>query len=258
MSTALIGYTGFVGGNLLAQAHFDHLYHSKNIGEICGKAFEMVVCAGAPAAKWKANQFPQEDFDNIRFLMDNLDQTRAIIFVLISTVDVYPNPDGVSETTLIDETRLDPYGRHRYMLERFVVEKFPRVNILRLPGLYGPGLKKNIIYDLLHQNALHLTHHQSVFQFYNLRELWKDMLTVLHHDLPLVNISTEPVSVDEIANACFDIQFLNVTEKPPIYYDMRTELGRYFGVESAYLYDKTQVITGIRQFVQEEMRKIQP
>jgi len=35
-TAALIGYTGFVGGNLLAQRGFDALFNSRNIEEIAG------------------------------------------------------------------------------------------------------------------------------------------------------------------------------------------------------------------------------
>ena len=52
--TALIGYSGFVGGNLLRQRSFDACFNSSNIEAIAGRSFDLVVCAGAPAEKWKA------------------------------------------------------------------------------------------------------------------------------------------------------------------------------------------------------------
>ena len=65
MADALIGYTGFVGSNLLRQRAFDATYNSKNIGDIAGREFELLVCAGAPAAKWLANSKPDEDAANL-------------------------------------------------------------------------------------------------------------------------------------------------------------------------------------------------
>ena len=50
--TALIGNTGFVGGNLLRQQPFDALFNSKNIDDIAGRSFDLVVCAGVRAEKW--------------------------------------------------------------------------------------------------------------------------------------------------------------------------------------------------------------
>ncbi|WP_092685106.1 hypothetical protein [Albimonas donghaensis] len=39
------------------------------------------------------------------------------------------------------------YGRRRRMLETFCAERFPRCSIVRLPALFGPGLRKNFIFD---------------------------------------------------------------------------------------------------------------
>ena len=44
--SALIGHTGFVGGNIAANAQFTDCYNSKNIAEIRGKSYDMIVCAG--------------------------------------------------------------------------------------------------------------------------------------------------------------------------------------------------------------------
>ena len=72
MSRALIGHTGFVGGNLRAQTDFTDFYNSKNIDSIAGRSFELVVCAGAPAAKWIANREPEQDRAALQRLMGPL------------------------------------------------------------------------------------------------------------------------------------------------------------------------------------------
>ncbi len=45
MKTALIGYTGFVGSNLLHDRSFTRRYRSTNIETIAGEHFDLVVCA---------------------------------------------------------------------------------------------------------------------------------------------------------------------------------------------------------------------
>ena len=133
---ALIGYTGFVGSNLLSQTPFDHSYNSQNIKDIRGKEYDLVVCAGVSSVKWRANKFPQEDFLQIENLINNLNQTHFKKIILISTIAVYDNPAD------------NAYGRNRLFLENYLTNKYP-TTIIRLPALFGKGLKKNAIYDLL-------------------------------------------------------------------------------------------------------------
>ena len=146
MNSAIIGHTGFIGGNLVNQYHFDQFYNSKNIESIGGQQFDYLVCSGAPAVKWLANKEPIGDRENLQRLVNCLKNVEAKQMILISTVDVYPSPIEVNEETIIDLEKCQPYGKHRLELEYFLAERFDTLTI-RLPGLFGQGLKKNIIYD---------------------------------------------------------------------------------------------------------------
>jgi nucleoside-diphosphate-sugar epimerase len=250
----LIGYTGFVGSNLLNQTTFDRLYNSKNISEIKGEKFELLICAGAPAVKWKANKFPEEDLANIQALMNNLKEVQCDELVLISTVDVYNSPIAVNEETKIDIDNLAPYGKHRLLLEQFAVQHFPKVTIIRLPGLFGPGLKKNIIYDFIHNNCIDMIHSENVFQFYNLERLNQDLETVLRENVALVNFATEPVSVKEVVKYAFNKDFSQITDNGPVFYDMKTiHAGVFDTKKSDYMASKEEVLEDIRKYVQKEL-----
>ena len=124
-SAALIGYTGFVGSNLLRQRNFDACFNSTNIDEIGGRSFDLIVCAGARAEKWKANAEPERDLDNIECLIRALSQADARRLVLISTVDVFGNPNGVDEESRVSKAGLHAYGRNR----RLLIRPFERCNI---------------------------------------------------------------------------------------------------------------------------------
>ncbi|NNF15498.1 MAG: NAD-dependent epimerase/dehydratase family protein, partial [Gammaproteobacteria bacterium] len=182
MHDALIGYTGFVGGNLVRQREFDDFYNSRNIEAVRGRKFDTVICAGAPAEKWKANQNPESDLTNINYLIENLAQMQARKLILVSTVDVYASPHGVDELTPIETTGLHAYGRHRRMLEEFASANFDAL-IVRLPGLFGTGLKKNAIYDFMHDNDVAQLDSDGVFQFYCLDNLWSDIQVAITHGL---------------------------------------------------------------------------
>ena len=250
MTRCLIGHTGFVGGNLLAQASFGETYNSKNIHAIRGKEFKEIWCAGVSATKWQANKFPEEDWQGIKRLLDDLSTVRAERFVLISTIDVYKTPVGVDENTPIEMEGHHPYGIHRRRVEEAVAERFPIHHIIRLPGLFGPGLKKNIIYDFLHGNQVENIHADAVFQFYGLGDLTRQIRTAIEHALPIINFATEPVSVREVAKHAFGIDFDNKPFPNPPRYDMQTRYGAFFGSSSPYLFSKDEVLNQIAAFVQ--------
>jgi hypothetical protein len=147
--TALIGSTGFVGGVLSLDVAFDAAYASATIGRIEGEAFDTVVCAGAPAAMWRADADPDGDLRNLERLVATLAKARIGRVVLISTIAVLGDPAaGANETTADFETD-GAYGRNRRWLETTLADRFP-TTVLRLPALFGPGLKKNFLFDLRH------------------------------------------------------------------------------------------------------------
>jgi hypothetical protein len=170
------------------------------------------------------------------------------MFVLISTVDVYKQACGVDEFTPVDTHEMEPYGLHRFVLEQFVRQRFPAIRIVRLPGVFGRGLKKNLIYDLLNNNALHLTHSESVFQFYNLENLWKDLQIILENSEPLVNLIAEPVRAADVAERSFGIPFQNDNGRPAVSYDMRSRFAHLFGQVGPYMYSAEDTFEGIAHF----------
>ena len=253
MTHALIGHTGFVGGNLARQHAFDAVFHSANVDEMRGRTFDLVVCAGVRAEKWKANADPAADAAGIARLEAVLDDVTATRFVLVSTVDVFAHPAGVDEDTPVDTASVQAYGRNRRALEEYAARRFDST-IVRLPGLYGPGLKKNIIYDLLHTHEVHKIDARGVFQFYGVGRLWTDIEVMLAARLPVVHLPPEPVSVADVARVAFGIEFTNQLAAPPARYDVRTKHDALFGGRDGYVEDRQRVLHGIRDFVSAERR----
>ncbi len=252
MSAALVGYTGFVGGNLRQQTSFDAVYNSKNIEELAGKRFDRLVCAGAPAAKWIANRDPEGDKAGLARLMSALDAARIDELILISTIDVYPSLDGADEETAIDATKHHAYGRHRYELEEFVRNRFPCHLVVRLPGLFGTGIKKNAIFDFLNDNDVHKIHSRACYQFYGLDTIWDDIETARDAGLGLVNLFTEPVAIHEVCRQAFGLEFDNDPGYPAPSYDARTVHSDLYGGSGGYIVRKEQVLEQIAAFVARE------
>lgn len=249
MAKALIGSTGFVGGTLLRQTQFDDCYHSTDIDTIRGRHFELLAISGAPAAKWLANREPEKDRQSIERLTDNLTHVTADRTVLISTVDVFPRPVEVDEQTPIDPAESAPYGKHRRLLELFVADRFPGALTLRLPALFGQGLKKNALFDLLHDNDVSKLVAESAFQFYDMEHLWRDIGRALDAGLTLLNIATEPIAMGEIAQRVFGRRLVSPAGATPARYDFRSRYDRLWGGSGGYLYSAGQVLEGIAAFV---------
>lgn len=145
---ALIGSTGFVGGHLSGQHGFGAGFNSRTIGEARGRAFDTVVCAAAPGSMFEANRFPDQDAERIGGLIDSLKGIAAKRMVLVSTIAVLADFRADDEgTTAFQETTA--YGVNRRALEVACAELFERCLVVRLPALFGAGLKKNFLFDIL-------------------------------------------------------------------------------------------------------------
>ncbi len=252
MSKALIGYSGFVGSTLLKQTNFDYRYRSNNIGNSSGLSFDTVVCAGAPAQKWLANKDPQSDWKTITGLIAHLQSIECKTFILISTVDVFRSPTGVTEETFVDEVGLYPYGLHRRQLEKFVEEHFPRYLIVRLPGLVGPGLRKNVIFDFLNRNNLEAVDSRNIFQFYPMVNLWYDIQLALKMNVKIIHLTAEPISVSDIILQGFGTVFHQPLLNTPIKYDMKSQYAQFFGAPGSYQYTIRDTIHAVRNYAQSE------
>jgi nucleoside-diphosphate-sugar epimerase len=251
---ALIGFTGFVGSNLADRATFDALYNSSNIQEMRGRSHSLVVCAGVSAVKWEANRDPEADWRSIGVLLNVLGTISTHRLVLISTIDVYPVQAGADESFDCASGENHPYGTHRLSVERFCLETFPSVLILRLPALFGPGLKKNVIFDLLNRNALEAINPSSSFQYYDVRDLWDDYVRVEAAGLGLVNLFTEPIRTGDILEALFPGTTVGA-EAPRQEYDLHTRHASLRGRTGPYLYGRAEIMTKLGAFVEDERRR---
>ena len=254
VNMALIGSTGFVGSTLCHQADFSAFYRSSTIDKVAERSFDCVVCTAAPAQKWIANKEPSADLKNIERLIEHLKTVSCDTFVLISTVDVFKSPIGIDEDTVVDESELHPYGLHRRLLEKFVESHFDNHLIIRLPGLVGPGLRKNVIFDLLNDNNLHLIDSRAMYQFYPMVNLWSDIQTALSAGLQLVHLTAAPISVADVSKQGFGKPFDHPWVNLPATYDMKTKHAQIFGAAGPYQYSERETILAIRAYAQSERR----
>ncbi len=154
----------------------------------------------------------------------------------------------VDESSLIDESKLPPYGYNRYNLEKFILENFDAL-IIRLPALFGLGLKKNIIFDLMNRKYLDSINTDSIYQFYNLKNLSNDIKIAINKKLTLLNMSTEPIKISEILNTCLDYNITSNIDSQKREENMLSKYGELWGNESNYLYSKTNVLEDLKHYM---------
>ena len=247
---ALIGHTGFVGGNLLRQHDFAARFNTSNIESIAGQRFDTLVFSGAQAKKWWANQNPQADRAGIQRALDAMRGVTADHVVLISTIDVVPQVAGADEGFDCTSLPTHPYGEHRLWLEGELRARYPAMLTVRLPGLFGPDLRKNILYDLLHDNMVEKIDPAARFQFYDLTGLWADIGRAQAAGLTLVHLVPAPVATADIVARFFPGAKLGpeaVGGSPS--YDFRTRHAALFGGAGGYIHDEADVLRRLATFV---------
>ena len=251
MADALIGGTGLVGGTLLRGRPFDAVYRSTTIGEIAGRRFDRIYCAGAPAEKWKANQDPDADWRNLERLITPLLAAETDLLVLVSTVDVFGSPRHVTEDD--EPLGATAYGRHRLELERILAERF-RTLVVRLPATirHGPQEERGLRPAARQQPGEDRLPQR--FQFYDLERLAVDLDAAERAGLSLVHFATEPVTVGRMAREAFGIDFTNELPAEPASYDFRTRHAAAFGRAGPYLAGTEEVLAGMREFARAERR----
>ena len=304
MKTELVGYSGFVGSNLCTQYNFDGLYDSKNVREAYGTNPDILVYSGVPAQKFLANKEPEKDFETIKGAINNIIQINPKKVILISTIDVYKETNGINEDTKIIPEDLQAYGKNRFYLEQWVINNFSDYLIVHLPGLYGKNIKKNFIYDLINiipsmikkekfqelikqsnyledyyieQNngfyqcrnnltqeekkklkkyfndinfsALNFTDSRGKYQFYNLSYLWEHIEKALKNNIKILNLATEPVSINELYKYIKNSDFTNYITNEIPNYNFKTKYDKIYNGKNGYIFDKQFILEDIKKFV---------
>ena len=228
---AIIGYTGLIGKNLINQykSKFKSidLFNSKNSNNLKDKKYDLVFCSAMPAEKWIANKFPKKDTLNRDKLIKNLSKLSTNLIVLISTIDVHQN---------------HIYGKNRKYLEKYVQKKFNKYLIIRLPAVFGKGLKKNILFDLLNRNQLDKIYNNDRFQWYDLSYLKKDIEKLKHKINEIHELYSYPLENKFIINLFKNID-INQNRKKPLIYDIKPKKGYYIS--------KNIILNRIKKFINE-------
>jgi dTDP-4-dehydrorhamnose reductase len=252
LRVALVGYSGLVGSYIREMFPKADMFNSKNIHEIRGRDYELLILCTLPAEKWKANRFPDEDAEVVQTISEHITSVSSSQTLLVSTIDVFNEPNGVFEDDTPQEPALSGYGMNRLAFERFVNAKFGHVWTVRLSGLVGRGLKKNVIYDLRNGKSVEEVPINSQFQFYPLERLKNDLEKIMANDHGLLHLVAEPLTLESISQELgFTPSSFGAPSEDAPKYDVRSSKTSIWGITSNFQVSKAESMEAIRKYVRE-------
>lgn len=252
--TALIGHTGFVGSNIARDRLTDDVYNSTNIDDIAGREYDLVISAAGRADSHRINDEPEQDRAELEAFARILSRATIRRLVHVSTVCVYGPEDEVDESVSSDPEDLTPYGRNRLWLERALADRFDTLT-MRLPQLFGPGIKKGLVFDLANDHRVEFIRPDGVFQYYDLTRMSDDIDVALACGLSVLNVATEPVVHRDLAREVFGVELAEpgpAHESPfaAMYTsNMLTRHADVFGRQGRYLMTAAEEMASIDRFV---------
>ena len=186
----LIGSRGLFGREICKFYTPTLVYNSNNISDLAQDEFDLVICAAPSANRRTAQADPVADAASVDQIIASLSAQRIQRLILIGTIDAVANPDTA-------------YGQNRLRLENFVKQEFEHHYVLRFGNIVGADIKKNVLFDLKHDQFLDSINLDSVTQWYPLDRLQTDIEhALLHHSYEHTLIS-EPIQVREIVQRFF-------------------------------------------------------
>ncbi len=196
----ILGANGFIGSHLVS-VFPDAVRITRESSLIRGK-IETLFIAAPTSRKYQVNRFPSEDLVDVNNILKLIHSSNRIDnIVLVSTIDVYSNLESSSE---ISECKSElSYGGNRHFLETQLSLLGSNLKVCRTGGLFGRGIKKNLIHDLVNRRTEFLLDYnmESTYQWLPVDFFIKELLDFSHSELSLKNIVGEPISVKAVVQA---------------------------------------------------------
>ena len=261
---ALVGYTGFVGSNIYVRAsnRIEGVYDTQNVEKAYGLEPDVLVFAALRADKDLAQRAPYDDYERVLEAQRTIKKINPAKLVLISTTDVYKNPVGVDEENSVfavgsdkaDKEGIMPYNLNRYYFEAWARKNYADLLIMRLARPYGLNPKNSFLKDFTDESFIKQIDSKSKYQFYPLSRIWEDIQTAIAENLPIVNMTSEPISAGEIYQCLTGKDFKptsgkEAAKKMLTTEDVMTIYADKFGGSGSYICPKSEILGSIKQFV---------
>jgi nucleoside-diphosphate-sugar epimerase len=160
----ILGGKGFVGSGfarLFQKLELEYRVITRdNYQFLTGSFCDVFINANGNSSKILAERAPLTDFDaNVRTTRATLEDFTFDCYIHLSSCDVYADcssPESTQENIPLSLRCQSPYGFHKMLAEQCVQHCCDNWLILRQGGFVGPGMKKNAVYDILHNGKLWL------------------------------------------------------------------------------------------------------
>ena len=147
MKIALIGFEGFVGKALFNKLKDNNEVigiNRNNFNELQEDNYDIIINSAMPSKRFWALNNPLEDFEaTVKLTAEIVYNWKYKKLIQISTVSARCQLDH-------------PYGINKLTAETLVLNHSKKNLIIRLGGLFGEGLDKGVIFDILEGNELFL------------------------------------------------------------------------------------------------------
>jgi len=168
----ILGGKGFVGSAFTRFCEKEEIDYDcidlDNYEAYKGRDCDILINAAGNSKKYLSNERPVEDFHfSLEALLCSFFDFSFRKYIFISSIDVYTDHEDPAynrEDSVIDIGNISHYGFHKYLGEKMVMHYFSDWLIIRLGGVLGPGLKKNPVFDLIHDIPLRVDE-ESEYQY---------------------------------------------------------------------------------------------
>lgn len=201
----LIGCNGFIGSSL-NQDYFNLRISSKDWDSISDNSISAneVIITAPSGLKYKVNQDPEKDLQNIKELVQIIKNK----FKSIRKIILISSNDSILLTS--------EYGKNRKyfndLLEKYCFENKIELYIFYLGMTFGKNAKKGMVFDFLNGNFDY--YKGGIYQLYPVSRLSDDIRYCVKNNIHKALLCSEPIETSEVKalfgiseNASSDIRY---------------------------------------------------
>ncbi|TKZ30179.1 NAD(P)-dependent oxidoreductase [Brachyspira catarrhinii] len=142
--------------------------------------------------------------------------------------------------SILKDDTLKKYYNYNKDTERYIFDRNKAINDNIRSRI------KDILFSI-NETSLQFTNSNSRFQFYNLDNLYKDILKSIDNNINILNICSEPISAKEIMKNIFNKDF--DSDKAKLYdYNMKSIYASKWNNSDNYLYNKDNIYSDLKDF----------